>query len=252
MQLLNQNNYLKEIGVNALEVHCNNSIARKPVSITGDTAKCLLCTMRMVWNCPLKASQNQEFHDMVEACHHNNLSVIVDVVYNHLGEPPNLLFIDKAYYFHLDQAGRLINWSGCGNTLRSESAMSQRLIIESLTHLIEHYAVDGFRFDLAELIGIEVLKKIGDALKTIKPSIILIAEPWSFRGSIKWDTRMAGYSYWNDGFREFARDYVLGRSSATLAYYSQGCIEHMSDWPSQSVNYVESHDDRCWIDQITK
>ena len=255
-QLLNQkNNYLKEIGVNALEFQPVQQFDSAQTSQYhwGYMTNAYFAPCAWYGTDPLNASQNREFRDMVEACHQNNLSVIIDVVYNHVGEPPNLLSIDKAYYFHLDEAGKLINWSGCGNTLRSESAMSQRLIIESLTHLIEHYAVDGFRFDLAELISIEVLKKIGDALKTIKPSIILIAEPWSFRGSIQWDTRMAGYSYWNDGFREFAREYVLGKSdSATLAYYAEGCIEHMSDWPSQSINYVESHDDRCWIDQITE
>jgi pullulanase/glycogen debranching enzyme len=202
---------------------------------------------------PSKASQNHEFSEMVRTCHDQDLSVIIDVVYNHVGEPPNLLYIDKAYYFHLDETGEHINWSGCGNTLRAESAMARRLIIESLCHLVETYGVDGFRFDLAELISIEVLKEIGDALRTLKPSIILIAEPWSFRGSIQWDTRMAGYSFWNDGFREFAREYVLGHSNGgALAYYAKGCLDHMAAWPSQSINYVESHDDRCWLDQITE
>jgi pullulanase/glycogen debranching enzyme len=202
---------------------------------------------------PETASQNREFQDMVAACHEQGLTVLIDVVYNHLGEPPNLLFIDKAYYFHLEENGELINWSGCGNVLRAESAMSLRLIIESLTHLIENYAVDGFRFDLAELMSIEVLKQIGDALRAIKPSVVLIAEPWSFRGSIQWDTRMAGFAFWNDGFREFTKEYVKGHSNPdALTYYIKGCTDQMSAWPAQSINYVESHDDRTWIDDITE
>ncbi|MGB0744689.1 MAG: alpha-amylase family glycosyl hydrolase, partial [Opitutales bacterium] len=60
---------------------------------------------------PLNASQNEEFREMVAACHEQELSVIIDVVYNHIGEPPNLLFIDKAYYFHLNDEGYLMNWS---------------------------------------------------------------------------------------------------------------------------------------------
>lgn len=202
---------------------------------------------------PTKGSQNAEFQEMVEACHEQDLTVIIDVVYNHLGEPPNLLFIDKAYYFHLNKDGHLMNWSGCGNVLRAESAMSLQLITESLVHLVETYDVDGFRFDLAELITIEVLKQIGDALRAVKPSIILIAEPWSFRGGIQWDTRMAGYAFWNDGFREFTREYVKGHSKPdTLRYFAKGCIDHMAAWPSQSINYVESHDDRTWLDDITE
>jgi pullulanase/glycogen debranching enzyme len=202
---------------------------------------------------PEKASQNKEFRDMVAACHEENFSVIIDVVYNHLGEPPNFLFIDKAYYFHLEPDGALINWSGCGNVLRAESAMSLRLIIESLTHLVEAYDVDGFRFDLAELMSIEVLKQVGDALRKVKPSVVLIAEPWSFRGSIQWDTRMAGFAFWNDGFREFVKAYVKGHGNPdALTYFAKGCLDQMAAWPAQSINYVESHDDRTWIDDITE
>ncbi|MFP4157285.1 MAG: alpha-amylase family glycosyl hydrolase [Opitutales bacterium] len=202
---------------------------------------------------PERASQNEEFFDLVQACHEQNFAVILDVVYNHLGEPPNLLFIDKAYYFHLTPGGDLENWSGCGNVLRAESAMSRRLITESLLHFVEAYDVDGFRFDLAELIGIDVLKPVGDALRAVKPGLALITEPWSFRGSIQWDCRMAGYGYWNDGFRECLKEYVWAHSNpGALAYYAKGCLDHMAAWPSQSVNYVESHDDRCWLDDITE
>lgn len=199
------------------------------------------------------ANPNQSFKQMVEDFHRYEKSVILDVVYNHVGEPPHLARIDKAYYFYLTESGEFENWSGCGNTIRSESAMSKRLIIESLIHLIQTYDVDGFRFDLAELLGIEVLKEIEQALKAVKPSIILIAEPWSFRGEIKTDLRHAGFMFWNDEFREFAREYVLGKSDiGALAYFVKGSTHHLAAWPSQSVNYIASHDDRTWIDKITE
>ena len=196
---------------------------------------------------------NQSFKQMVEDFHQYGKSVILDVVYNHVGEPPHLARIDKAYYFYLTESGEFENWSGCGNTIRSESAMSKRLIIESLVHLIQTYDVDGFRFDLAELLGIEILKEIEQALKAVKPSIILIAEPWSFRGEIKTDLRHAGFMFWNDEFREFAHQYVLGKSHIdSLAYFIKGSTNYLSAWPSQSVNYIASHDDRTWIDKITE
>lgn len=196
---------------------------------------------------------NQSFKQMVEDFHQYGKSVILDVVYNHVGEPPHLARIDKAYYFYLTESGEFENWSGCGNTIRSESAMSKRLIIESLVHLIQTYDVDGFRFDLAELLGIEILKEIEQTLKAVKPSIILIAEPWSFRGEIKTDLRHAGFMFWNDEFREFAHQYVLGKSHIdSLAYFIKGSTNYLSAWPSQSVNYIASHDDRTWIDKITE
>ena len=100
--------------------------------------------------------------------------------------------------------------SGCGNDVRARAAMARRLIIDSLTHLIEVYGADGFRFDLAELIGVEVLREIETALKRVKPDVVLIAEPWSFRGHIAQDLRPTGFASWNDGYRDFLRDYVRG------------------------------------------
>ena len=143
---------------------------------------------------PELASQVDEFRGLVQDFHDEGIAVILDVVYNHVGEPNHLLFIDKYYYFHLDDANDLVNWSGCGNDLRCNTPMGRRLIIESLKHLIEVYDVDGFRFDLAELIGIEVLREIEQELKQIKPSIILIAEPWSFRGHIQDELRETGFA----------------------------------------------------------
>ena len=188
---------------------------------------------------------NQSFKQMVEDFHHYQKAVILDVVYNHVGEPAHLARIDKAYYFYLTESGEFENWSGCSNTIRSESAMSKRLIIDSLIHLVQTYDVDGFRFDLAELIGIEVLKEIEKALKAVKPSIILIAEPWSFRGEIKADLHYAGFMFWNDEFREFVHQYVLGKSHIdSLAYFIKGSTNYLAAWPSQSINYIASHDDR--------
>jgi len=248
-------NYLRTLGVNALEFQPIQQFDSKSQADYhwGYMTNNFFAPCAWYGSNPENGSQNEEFGEMVTACHEAKLSVIIDVVYNHLGEPPNLLFIDKAYYFHLNEEGYLMNWSGCGNVLRAESAMSTRLIIESLSHLVQAYDVDGFRFDLAELIGIEVLKLIKNELERIKPSIVLIAEPWSFRGSIQWDTRMAGFAFWNDGFREFTREYVRGHSNpGALAYYVKGCTDQMTAWPAQSINYVESHDDRTWIDDITE
>lgn len=202
---------------------------------------------------PELGSQVEEFQSLVAAFHRQSIAVIMDVVYNHFGDPNHLLFIDKHYYFQLDENGNLTNWSGCGNDLRCDTPMGRRLIIESLSHFIETYDIDGFRFDLAELIGVEVLREIETALKRIKPSVVLIAEPWSFRGHIALALKATGFASWNDGYREFLRDYVMGQGNQEgLRYFMAGSLDHLSAWPAQSVNYVESHDDLCWIDKITE
>lgn len=202
---------------------------------------------------PEKGSQIEEFRDLVDAFHEQEIAVILDVVYNHVGEPPFLLYIDKEYYLDIDKEGQLVNWSGCGNTTRASSAMMKHLIIESLKHYVEVFDVDGFRFDLAELLGVDVLCDIERALKKIKPGIILVAEPWSFRGHIARDLKNTGWAFWNDGYRDFLVEYMRGEGNREgIEYFLGGSLKHLTAFPSQSVNYVESHDDFCWIDRITE
>jgi pullulanase/glycogen debranching enzyme len=200
-----------------------------------------------------RGSAVTEFQEVVDALHERGFSVILDVVYNHVGEPNHLLFIDKLYYFEIEQNGDLKNWSGCGNDLRCRSAMSRRLIIDSLLHFIRFYRVDGFRFDLAELIGVEVLQEVEEALKAICPEVVLIAEPWSFKGHIAKKLRKTGFASWNDSYRDFLRAFVGGHGDGKGAeYFLKGSPVHFASWPAQTINYVESHDDEVWIDIITE
>jgi pullulanase/glycogen debranching enzyme len=248
--------YIKSLGVNAIEL--------QPVQEIGDhydkrdyhwgyMPTNYFSPESSYAQVPECGSQIEEFQELVAAFHRQGMAVILDVVYNHVGEPNHLLHIDKEYYFHLDEEGNLTNWSGCGNDLRCDTPMGRRLIVDSLTHLVETYDLDGFRFDLAELIGANVLKEIEVALKRVKPSIVLIAEPWSFRGHIALDLKSTGFASWNDGYRNFLRDYVLGQGNQEgLRYFMNGSLSHLAAWPAQTVNYVESHDDHCWIDKITE
>lgn len=202
---------------------------------------------------PAKASGIRELQEVVAAFHRRGIAVILDVVYNHVGVPGHLMFIDKLYYFEVDGQGGLSNWSGCGNDLRARSAMATRLIIDSCLHLMETYGVDGFRFDLAELLGGDVLRQIELALKRAKPDVVLIAEPWSFRGHIAGALGETGWASWNDGYRRFAKEWVRGHGTReTFEYYLKGSPWYFAHWPAQTVNYVESHDDRTWVDEVTE
>jgi pullulanase/glycogen debranching enzyme len=202
---------------------------------------------------PDKASGVRELQELIAALHARGIAVVLDVVFNHVGLPAHLLLIDRLYYFEQDANGLLANWSGCGNDLRARSAMAKRLIIDSCLHFIEAYGIDGFRFDLAELLGVEVLRDIETALKRAKPDVILIAEPWSFRGHIAGALRDTGWASWNDGYRDFLRDYVRGAGAPDrMEYFLRGSPWYFAKWPAQTVNYTESHDDRTWVDMITE
>nr|VFJ87373.1 MAG: Pullulanase/glycogen debranching enzyme [Candidatus Kentron sp. LFY] len=248
--------YLKSLGVNAVELQPLQEIGDHyakedyhwgymPVNYFAPDSSYALH--------PENGSQIEEFQSLVKSFHDQGLAVLLDVVYNHVGNPNPLYHIDKDYYFHFDEQGELTNWSGCGNDIRCETPMVRRLIIDSLRHFIECYDVDGFRFDLAHLIGIDTLGEIELALENIKPSVILIAEPWSFRGHIGTGLKDTGFASWNDGFREFVYQYLIGEGNQEgLHYYMGGSTKHLTAQPTQTVNYVESHDDRCWIDKITE
>jgi pullulanase len=247
--------YLKKLGVNAVEL--------QPIQQNDEPGKDGYHWGYMTTNFfspnshyslhPENGSQIDEFRDLVAAFHEQGIAVILDVVYNHVGEPNFLQRIDKQYYFDLSADGKFVNWSGCGNTLNCVTPMMRKLMIGSLSWMVEAYDVDGFRFDLAELVGVESLKVVEKELKRIKPSIILVAEPWSFRGHVGLALKETGFASWNDGYREYLRKYLLGQENPDgLRYYICGSLDHMSAWPAQSVNYVESHDDMCWMDRITE
>lgn len=252
--LKSDGSYLKEWGINAVElqpIQENDAHSKEEYHWGYMTANFFSPESSYATN-PLKATQVEEFKALVDAFHEAGLAVILDVVYNHVGEPAHLLFIDKLYYFELSSDGSLSNWSGCGNDLRCGTPMGKRLIIDSLLHLIEFYGVDGFRFDLAELIGLDSLLEIEAAVKEKHPDVILIAEPWSFRGHLGSDLKHTHYLSWNDGFRDFVKHFVLGKGDHRgLQYYLSGSPDGVGK-PFQSVNYTESHDDRTWVDDITQ
>ncbi len=247
--------YLHHLGVNCVELQPVQEFDNKTTEEYhwGYMTNAFFAPESSYSQSPAEASGVRELQQVVKAFHARGMAVILDVVYNHVGEPAHLLAIDRLYYFEQDLEGNLANWSGCGNDVRAGAAMAKRLIIDSCTHLMEAYGVDGFRFDLAELLGVDVLKEIEAALKRVKAGVILIAEPWSFRGHIAGVLRDTGWASWNDGFRNFLKEYVRGAGPAErLEYFLRGSPWYFAKWPAQTVNYTESHDDRTWIDSITE
>ena len=252
--VLNSGNYFKQLGINAVElqpIHENDGPELSsyhwgympvnyfaPASMYGSNPNC--------------GSQVEEFRDLVDAFHQMGIAVILDVVYNHIGEPNYLYFIDKYYFFELSEDQHLMNFSGCGNDLRCNTPIAKKMILESLVHFLRVYNVDGFRFDLAELIGKPVLLEIEGALKREKSSVILIAEPWSFRGHMANDLTETGWASWNDEYRDFLPEYVKGNGNFDAVCHFIKGSPGLTRFPAQTVNYTQSHDDYCWIDRITE
>ena len=202
---------------------------------------------------PDQASGIAEFRDLVTAFHEAGMAVILDVVYNHVGVPNHLARIDKGLYFATDKFGRLTNHSGCGNDLRAKSPAARRLVVDSLKYLVQTFDLDGFRIDLAELLGLDLLREIEQELLSLKPSLHLIAEPWSFRGRLSADIRDTSYSLWSDDLREGLLKYSLGKGKAdSVLRWLRGSLDDSLARPAQTVNYVESHDDYAFIDRLTE
>ena len=243
--------YLRKLGANAIElqpVHQFDSRSKEeyhwgymPINYFSPAAEYA--------SCPSRAGH--EFHGLVESFHQAGMAVILDVVYNHMGIPNHLLNLDRELYLQTDNLGRLTNHSGCGNDLRCEAGPVKKLIIDSLKHWVLEYGVDGFRFDLGELLGLELLQEIEIELKELNPKIVLIAEPWSFRGRLPEKMNQTGYSLWSDRCRESLLSFVKGEGEIEkIRSLIMGKLDHENIFPWQSIHYTESHDDYAFIDRI--
>ena len=205
----------------------------------------------------------RELAEMVRAIHDAGLEVILDVVYNHTGESgfhgPTVSFrgIDNLCYYRVDRddPSSYINDSGCGNTINVDHPRVRELIVESLGYYAEHYGFDGFRFDLATILGRHshgflnthpLLVDISndERLRDLK----LVAEPWDPGPSgYQLGGFPARWAEWNDKYRDSVRQFWRGDEgkSGAIAQRMHGSadlFEHNDRPPFASVNFITSHD----------
>ncbi len=204
-----------------------------------------------------------EFREMVDAIHDAGIEVILDVVYNHTGESdqhgPTLSFrgIDNLAYYRTcpNAPGHYVNHSGCGNTLNVDHPHVQELVLASLRYWHEEMGVDGFRFDLAPVLGRSadcfradhvLLEKIAhdDVLKGVK----LIAEPWDI-GTDGYQLGQFTHAWaeWNDRYRDSVRRFWRGDAGeagelAKRLHGSADMFEAGGRMPNASINFISSHD----------
>ncbi len=208
----------------------------------------------------------KEFKEMVKTLHDNDISVVMDVVYNHTYNTDycyNLLVPD---YFYRPGS----NGSGCGNDVATERAMVRKFIIESVTYWAEEYHIDGFRFDLVGLIDVETIKEVRAALDEIDPSIIIYGEGWSMTTTTTKDgvalstqsnaVNLGYFGMFNDTIRDAIKGnvfnpeekgYVNGDISKTDTV--KNCIQGKVSWsslPYQQIIYACCHDNMTIWDEI--
>ena len=213
-----------------------------------------------------------EFREMVDAIHAAGIEVILDVAYNHTGEGggdgPSLSFrgIDNLAYYRTEPGhpGNYINDTGCGNTLNTDHIRAQNLVLDSLRYWHREMGVDGFRFDLATILGRtrsgfskphSLLNRIGadPEMEGAK----LIAEPWDpGPGGYQLGRFPVEWAEWNDRYRDSVRRFWRGDKDqdaefARRIHGSADLFEASGRNPTASINLVTAHDGFTLADVVS-
>lgn len=172
--------------------------------------------------------EGTELKELIKELHENHIEVILDVVFNHTAEGnekgPVFCFkgMDNNLYYMLTPDGNYYNFSGCGNTLNCNHPIVRLMILECLRYWTVSYRVDGFRFDLASILGrnadgspmnnpplLETL-----ANDPVLSNVKLIAEAWDAGGLYQVGSFPAGrrWAEWNGRYRDTMRGYLKGEN----------------------------------------
>jgi isoamylase len=207
--------------------------------------------------------QKLEFKEMVQAFHIAGIEVILDVVFNHTAEGdmlgPTLCFrgIENAIFYMLAEDKRYYrDYTGTGNTVNANHSIVQDYILTALRYWVAEMHVDGFRFDLATVLGRDstgnllanppLLERIAE--DPILRDVKIIAEAWDAAGAYKvgsfYERRWAE---WNDRYRDDVRRFWRGDDGILGSFASRICgsadiFAKSGRGPESSINFVTSHD----------
>jgi isoamylase len=204
-----------------------------------------------------------EFKTMVLELHRAGIEVILDVVFNHTAESDengltiSLRGLDNSIYYLLSPgSGQYLDLTGCGNTLNCNHAIVRAMIIDCLRHWVVHFHIDGFRFDLASILGRDsearllsdppLLERIVE--DPILRNVKLIAEAWDLGGAFQVGS-FPGHRWaeWNCHFRDDVRRFWRGDPGMTGAFATRLCgsadlYQGGGETPLNSINFLTSHD----------
>ena len=257
--------YLKELGVTAVELLPVNFHINEPhLQARGLQNYWGYNPLAMFAVEPKYAATNNplaEFKAMVKAFHKAGIEVILDVVFNHSAESEQTYptfcqrgIDDQTYYWRNDQ-GRYINWTGCGNMLNLSSDVGRKWVVDCLRYWAEHCHVDGFRFDLASVLGRDTpdFNAQAQLFTDIKnePSlqnIKLIAEPWDIgHYGYQVGNFPSYFAEWNDRFRDDLCRFWLWKSGEIGAFAerfagSSDLFKKNDRLPHTTLNFITAHD----------
>ena len=273
---------LRELGITAIEFlplqeTSNDRNDNDPMSASGDNywgySTLAYFAPDRRYACDRSAGgPTREIRDMVRAFHAEGIKVYVDVVYNHTAEGGgngllSLRGVDNAGYYQLDRAGTgFSNSNGVGADLAGDKPLTQALVIDSLRYWRDAIGIDGYRFDLAPVLGNTCgpgcFRFDRDALPSriatelARPrdggfGVDLIAEPWALvAGSYQLGEFPAGWAEWNDRYRDLIRQDQNQKGVAAVTPGWLSARVHGSSelyrpegrTPAASVNFLVAHD----------
>lgn len=265
--------YLKDLGINALELMPvfefdemrdarlidNNQL----LDYWGYNSVCFFAPNTSYASSVEYNQEGRELKQLIKALHDNGIDVILDVVFNHTAEGselgPCFCFkgFDNQIYYMLTPDGYYYNFSGCGNTLNCNHPVVQQLILDCLRYWVTDYRVDGFRFDLASILGRNedgspmnqppLLRSL--AFDPILGTVKLIAEAWDAGGLYQVGSfpSWRRWAEWNGKYRDDMRRFLKGDAGLTETAVqrilgSPDLYDPASRGLSASVNFLTCHD----------
>jgi len=222
-------------------------------------------------------SRVEEAMTMIESFHHEGIRVIMDVVYNHVYDMESSPFekVVPYYYFRRSHSGSLSNGSFCGNDFDSNRLMARKFILDSCACWMEAYDVDGFRFDLMGVLDVDTMNAIEAQARALKPDTLIYGEGWNMPTSLPEAMKankgnqalMPKIGHFNDFFRESVKgktshdevnikgyctgdtNYIEAMKASMVGTSIEGFVKSFNA-PTQSINYVECHDNHTVWDKM--
>ena len=212
-----------------------------------------------------------ELKQMVKGLHDNGISVVMDVVYNHVYEAKDFCFnqIVPYYFSRTDSKGKLSDGSCCGNDTASECSMVRKYIVDSVKYWADEYHIDGFRFDLVGLIDTVTVNSLMTEVHKTHPHVVFYGEGWDMETTLSKKVLLTtkdnasavpGFAFFSDTIRDLLKGSVFDNTTpgfVTGVPASDAdlwrCFMGIPAWcpsPLQTVNYVSCHDNNTLIDRI--
>ncbi len=215
-----------------------------------------------------------EMKQMVKGLHDNGISVVMDVVYNHVYSAESFCFnqIVPKYFSRVSDSGVYSNGSGCGNDTASERAMVKKYIVDSVFYWVDEYHIDGFRFDLVGLIDTETINAVIEEVHKVYPNVIFYGEGWTMTTGVTKDgytmttqvnsKETPKFAFFSDTIRDAIKGNVFNNNEKGYVSGANGYASNISSsfigapaWcksPTQTINYASCHDNMTLFDRLTQ